>query len=103
MSIMKKSDVQHLATLARLDLTDEELEKYAKELTDILGYVDQLKDVETDESGRIESAGVRNVFREDGEPHETGIYTDDLLKSAPNTQDGFVKVKPILNQVQDDK
>lgn len=94
---MQKSDVQHLANLARLDLTDEELERFSVEITSILDYVVQLKDVKTDESGRIESANVRNVFREDSEPHETGKYTEDLLSSAPEPHDGFIKVKKILN------
>ena len=97
MSIMQKSDVQQLAVLARLDLTDSELEKYTKDIASILDYVGQLKNIKTDESGRIESAGIRNVFREDGEPHVTGQYTEELLNSAQDTQDGFIKVKPILN------
>lgn len=101
MSIMQKDDVKHLATLARLELTDKELDMYAKDLSAILGYVDLLKDVETNEDGRIENASVRNVFREDGEPQEAGLYTDDLLAEAPSVKDGFIKVKPILNQNND--
>jgi aspartyl-tRNA(Asn)/glutamyl-tRNA(Gln) amidotransferase subunit C len=94
---MKKEDVQHLANLSRLELSDEDLESYTKDFTDILGFVDKLGEVtESDDSGRIESAGVRNAFREDGEPHETEKYTEKIIKEAPNAQDNFVKVKPIL-------
>lgn len=96
---MKKDDVKHLATLARLKLTDEELERFAKEFGDILGYIDKLKEVNIDlddVSGRIESAGVRNVMRSDDDVQETGMYTDDILKEAPDTEDGYVKVKKIL-------
>lgn len=88
--------MEHLAKLARLKLTEEEVEKYTKEFGDILGYVEKIKEVSGDDSERIESAGVRNVFREDGEPQESGMYTDELLAEAPESKDGFVKVKKIL-------
>lgn len=94
---MNKDDILNLAGLARLDLTDEEIATYGKNIPEILSYVGKLNDVKTDESGRIESAGIRNVFREDGEPHETGLHTDDILNGAPDIMDGFVKVKKILN------
>lgn len=94
---MKKEDIKHLANLSRLELTDEELESYSKDMTSIIDYVNSLKDLKTSDEGRIESISVRNEFREDGEPHEAGLYTEDLLESAPESQDGFVKVKKILN------
>lgn len=95
---MNTEELKHLANLARLDLSVEELEKYSKEMSEILGYVEKISEVAIDDdSGRLENAGVRNVMREDDEPHETGLYTDDLLREAPETKDGFVKVKKILN------
>lgn len=99
MAFMKKSDVQSLANLARLELTDEELESYTVDLNSILGYVDQLKDLDlnNDEGEQIEITAVRNIFREDLEPHKTGLYTDDILSEAQSTHDSFIKVKKILN------
>lgn len=95
---MNTDKVKHLATLARIELSDAEVEKFTKELGSILGYVENINEVAgNDDSGRIESAGVRNVMREDVDAHETGLYTDALLAEAPETQDGFVKVKKILN------
>jgi aspartyl-tRNA(Asn)/glutamyl-tRNA(Gln) amidotransferase subunit C len=93
---MEHVDVAHLATLARLSLTTEELARYQKEISDILGYVTQLNTVAGDIDGPIESAGVRNVLREDADALARGTYTDSLLKAAPETQDGFVKVQKIL-------
>jgi len=97
---MKKEDVIHLAKLARLELTPDEIEKYTKEIGDILGYVDQIKDV-AGEEGRIESAGVRNVFREDDDAMESGKYTDALIKEAPDHKKNYVKVQKILNNDSD--
>ena len=94
---MNEEDIKHLATLARLDLTDEEVKSYTKEFTDILGYVEQIKEVEMDDSGTIESAGVRNAFREDENPHESGKYTEDLVNSAPKSRDGYIETQKILN------
>lgn len=94
---MKKEDIKHLSDLARLELTDEEIDMYVKDIPKILDYVDTLKTVKTNDSSRIESAGVRNVFREDDSLLKTGTYSKDILDEAPDTQDGFIKVKKILN------
>lgn len=94
---MKDEDIKHLANLARIELTEEEVKSYKKEFTDILGYVEQIKNADTGDEGQIESVAIRNVFREDTEPHETGLYTDDILNSAPESKNGYVKVQKVLN------
>lgn len=95
---MKKEDIQHLANLSRLELSDEELDKYATEFDEILAYVDKIKEI-TDSSDdlKIENAMTKNVFREDDDVQEGGVYTEKILKEAPDTHDDFVKVKKILN------
>lgn len=94
---MQRTDIEHLATLARLQLTDEEITKYQKEMTDILGYVEQINTIAGDSSDTLESASVRNVLREDADAVPTDTYTDRLLAAAPQTQDGFIKVQKILD------
>ncbi|MFT5179676.1 MAG: aspartyl-tRNA(Asn)/glutamyl-tRNA(Gln) amidotransferase subunit C [Candidatus Paceibacteria bacterium] len=94
---MNEEEVKNLANLARLELTDEEIKTYGKEIGSVLSYVEKLKEVKgLDDNTRIESAGVRNVMREDENPHESGIYTEKILNEAPETQDGYIKVKKIL-------
>ena len=94
---MNKDEVKKLANLARLELTEEEVSKYSEDLEDILGYVKRVNDISgTDDKGRIESAGVRNVFRKDDDSHESGLNTEILLNESPDKKDGFVKVKKIL-------
>lgn len=95
---MQKDDIKHLANLARLELTDEEIAKYTDDTTEILGFIDQIQEAQSDKDlSTIENAGVRNVFREDDDVQETGEFTEVLLKEAPDVKDNFVRVKPILN------
>jgi len=94
---MKKEDVQKLAELSRLDLSDIELEKYAKQFDEILHYVDKIKEISgSDEDLKIENTSVKNVFRSDDDAQEGGIFSDKILKEAPSIHDNFVKVKKIL-------
>jgi aspartyl-tRNA(Asn)/glutamyl-tRNA(Gln) amidotransferase subunit C len=99
---MKKDDVKKLAELSRLELNDAELEKYAGQFDEILHYVDKIKvfssqfSVVSDDL-KVENTSVKNVFRSDEDIQEGGIFTDKILKEAPASQDGFVKVKKILN------
>lgn len=94
---MDKELIEKLAQLSRLDLKSEEIDKYSTEIGDILQYVDILKKASADNQEIIfESSPTRNVLREDENPHQSGIHTDDLLESAPESDNGFVKVKKIL-------
>lgn len=91
---MQIKDVEKLAELARIDMGEIEKEEILKDLGSILGYVDQVKNAPVSES-QAEYI-LRNVMREDINPHETGIYTDKILAEAPDKQGGYVKVKKIL-------
>ena len=93
---MEIKDIEVLAALARIGLTDEEKKALLKDAEEILAFVSKVQEVEVDMRAE-EGIGVpHNVMREDVEPHETGIYTERLLKAAPNVEDGYVKVKKIL-------
>lgn len=93
--MIEKKDVEKLANLARIDIADDEKEVLQKDLKAILSYVSEVQDVVTGEV-TPEAGRLRNVMREDGDPHEVGAYTGDILAEAPETQDGYVKVKKIL-------
>jgi aspartyl-tRNA(Asn)/glutamyl-tRNA(Gln) amidotransferase subunit C len=96
--MINSDDIEHLAKLSRIELSESDTEGLTKDIESILGYVDQLKEIQTDLDVKRPSDGglVKNVLREDGESHESGIYTDEILKEAPSVEDGFVKVKNIL-------
>lgn len=92
---MTIDEVKKIAGLARLELTNEELERYAGQLTMILEYVAKLNEVDTgDVPITSQVTGLSNVFREDA----VQIYAvrDQLLAQAPEMEDGGVKVKSVF-------
>ena len=96
MGKLTRDDVLKLARLARLKLNDEEIDEYITELSAILGYVEQLRNA--DVAGlqpTSQVSGLKNVMRAD-EVRDYGVGRDDLLRLAPHTQDGQLKVKRMI-------
>ncbi|SNB61928.1 Asp-tRNA(Asn)/Glu-tRNA(Gln) amidotransferase subunit GatC [Thermoflexus hugenholtzii] len=92
---ISREEVEHIAELAKLALTEEEKTLYAEQLSAILEYFRQLQEVDT--SGIPPTATVlpiRNVFRPD-EPGEP-MSREELLRNAPAQADGCFQVQPIL-------
>ena len=89
-------DVKKLAALARIGVGEAELEKFAAEFDGILAYVGQLDALSVDTKERVLPA-VRNVMREDGEPHPEGAFTEALAKQFPERQGNYLSVKQIIS------
>ncbi len=90
-------DVKRLAELARLYLTDEEVEKMRSEIESILEYVATIQKVPLPEGITTSPhLDLQNVMRPDGEPHETGAHTEDVVAQFPDREGNFLKVKKIL-------
>lgn len=92
-----KIDVGHIAKLANLPLTDEEKEKFEKQLGETLDYVDQLNEINTkgvEPTSQV--TGLENVTRED--EVTPSLPQEEVLKNAKSTHNGFIKVKAILDQ-----
>lgn len=96
MSDETEVDIKKLAQMARLDISDEEAEKLARQIPDILAFVRTIQAVSGDVAP--ESPELRNVMREDVDPHESGIYTNDLLAAAPSKKDNRVVVKQVVSR-----
>lgn len=88
-------EVKKLAELARIEVSDAEARTLAKDMEQILGYVEQVRNIAEISRG-IPEEGLVNVMREDIAPHESGVYTSTLVSAAPETESGFVKVPKIL-------
>lgn len=87
-------DVEHVAKLARLELTEEEKVKFSKQLGDILKYVEQMNEVDTTGVEPMSHAiPVVNVFREDVVVQEQ--TKEELMANAPSKEDGFFRVPKI--------
>ncbi|MBU1350095.1 Asp-tRNA(Asn)/Glu-tRNA(Gln) amidotransferase subunit GatC, partial [Patescibacteria group bacterium] len=62
---LNQKQIQHIANLARLELTEEELKKYSNQLSDILSYINQLKEADTTNvEPTAQVTGMENIFRE---------------------------------------
>ena len=97
MPTIESKDIEHLATLARIRLTEEERTALRTEVESIIGYVDQLKkaDVPMDAEGRV--GQIKNITRSD---EASPVSTDDrerLLDEAPQREKDFIAVKKIIS------
>ena len=95
MSHISADDVKKVAQLARLDLPNDKIKTYTKQLESILDYVGQLKSIDTtDVPPTTRAVEVVNVTRGDAiEP--TGVR-EDILDQAPNREGDFYRVPKIL-------
>ncbi len=96
MAKLTREDVLKLARLARLELSEDEIENYRSELSEILQYVEQLQNVEVDGlKPTNQVTGLTNVMRPD-EVKDYGYKTEELLKNVPHVKDHQIQVKRML-------
>ena len=96
MSKLTREDVLKLAHLARLKLTEEEVEHLQVEMNSILQYVAQLQEVDLSEfEPSYQVTGLKNVMRPD-EVIDYGVPRESLLKNVPSKEDGHIKVKRMI-------
>lgn len=88
-------DIAHVARLARLGLTDEELEGYKSQLADILDHAARVQSLEGDpHPDSAHPLGFVNTFRDD--ERRPSLDRDEVLSQAPETVDGFFVAPPAL-------
>lgn len=96
MSTISIADVQKLAQLSALTITDDQAQTMSEELTEILGYVEQLDEVDTKGvEPTYQVTGLENVTRED-EIIDYGVSQKELLKNAPKQRDGSIEVPRVI-------
>lgn len=94
--MLEIKDIEKLAKLARIELSEAEKQAYLKEISAILGYVDQIKEV-VGQAGEERKAGeLRNVMRQDVVKNEGGGNTDVITKEFPEKDGNSLKVKKVL-------
>ena len=101
MQSLSHDDIAHLASLARLTVTEEEKERYATQLSSVVGYVEQLQQVETgDVFLGAGVTGMMNILAED-EPRQKGdgaeLNPETVLAHAPLRSGRFIQVRAVLN------
>ena len=99
---MDSKTVKHIASLARLDITEKEEDKIKNELSSILGYIDQLNQVDTEGIEPLyQTTGLVNSLRPDEYKADFKMDEDlnhKLIGQAPNRESRFIKVKSVLNK-----
>ena len=95
--MISREEVKHIAKLARLELTEIEIEKMQKDLSSILDYVDILKKAplaKNKQGSRTRSGGT--ATRKDVADSKPASLANALVQAAPDKKDGYIKVKSIL-------
>lgn len=96
MTKITTDDVRKLARLARLRLSDDEIEKYKTEFANILGYVDQLKIADTEGlEPTYQVNRLSTVLRPD-QIIDYGTSQESLLGNVPKVDSGQIKVKRVI-------
>jgi len=88
-------EVEHVAQLARLELSDEEKETFTGQMDAILAYVDKLNELDT--TGIVPTAHavpMENAFRDDLETPSIGV--ENALANAPDRAEGFFRVPKVI-------
>jgi aspartyl-tRNA(Asn)/glutamyl-tRNA(Gln) amidotransferase subunit C len=87
--------VRHIANLARIAMSDEEIQRLAPELNNILGWVEQLGEVNTDGVEPL-TAVIDQKLRLRDDIVTEGHIRDEILANAPEAQHGFFAVPKVI-------
>lgn len=92
---LTRGQVEHVARLARLAITEEEKDRYTRQLSNILTYIEKLKELDT---SKVEPTShvlpINNIFRED--EVRPSLPREEILKNAPDRTEEFFRVPKII-------
>ena len=90
-------NVKHVAKLADLTLSDKELPKFEKQLSEVLDHVEKLQGIKTDKVPETSQVtGLENVTRDDGVNLERTLTQDEALSQTSLKENGLFKVKGVI-------
>jgi aspartyl-tRNA(Asn)/glutamyl-tRNA(Gln) amidotransferase subunit C len=93
--MISKQEVKHIAALARIGVSEEEVEKFSADLSAVLEWIDQLKEVDvTNVEPTAHITGLLDVIRED--KTEKFLYSEKIIKLFPEKKERYNKVKAVL-------
>ncbi|HET9137162.1 MAG TPA: Asp-tRNA(Asn)/Glu-tRNA(Gln) amidotransferase subunit GatC [Candidatus Kapabacteria bacterium] len=99
--MITRTDTEKIASLARLEFSENEIQQLTGELNNIIGYVDQLNELDVSSVEPLENineAITTNTFRAD--ESNASLPTAEALKNAPKSGDGFFLVPKVLDQTK---
>jgi aspartyl-tRNA(Asn)/glutamyl-tRNA(Gln) amidotransferase subunit C len=93
---ISKEEIIHIAKLASLNLSDEEIDRYTNDMQEILEFANTVNEVSTENiSETIGINGIYNVFRKD--EIKQSISKEELLKNAPSQDEGMFRIPKVIN------
>lgn len=93
MNELTREEVLHVAHLARIDVTEEDINKYKIQLKQILDEIERINELDVDGDILISPTDNKNVYRED-----EGINEDvDVLRNAPKKSGNYIEIKRFVN------
>lgn len=102
MKKITKSDVVHISNLSNLKLNDLEVEKLITQLSNILNFISQLQEVDTNKVELTsQTTGLVNILREDEVRSDLMLTNDAALSGTGSTYNGFFKVPAIIDNRSD--
>jgi len=97
MAKLTKTEVAHVAKLAKLNLSSKETVLFQKQLSQVLDYVDKLNEVDTkDQESTSQTTGLENVFRSDKILTSNSLSHEESLSGTEKTHNGYFVVDAIL-------
>lgn len=93
---MNTEEIKVLADLARLELTASEIDSYQKDFEGVLDYISTINNVDVEGFDDHVRSHTTNMMREDADFYPSGHFTEDLLNSAPERSDDYIKVQKVL-------
>ncbi len=98
MKILSKEQVLHVANLARLSVNEEEIDKYGKQLADILTEIDKIINVDIDTNGEILIGPTMNNNTYSEDVVGNMLTKEEVLKNVPHKKGDFVSVPRVINE-----
>lgn len=97
MDKLSKEEVLHVAHLARIDVSDDEIDEYSIQLKELLNEVEKINNVEVETNELLVSpASEKVILRED--ENKNSITFDSVKKNAPRVDGNFVEVPVMINE-----
>jgi aspartyl-tRNA(Asn)/glutamyl-tRNA(Gln) amidotransferase subunit C len=92
---LSEKEVKHVAKLARLDLTPQEVKRFQEQLSEILSYIEVLSEVKVEKiEPTSQVTSLENVFSKD--QNQSSLSQKEALSEAEETHRGFFKIKRII-------
>lgn len=96
--MITKAEIEKLADLARIKVSEDEKESLANDIGAILSYVDEIKKINMDIDAKSDVGAISNVAREDVVVSSSPQTIENIMNESPDREGDFIAVKKIISQ-----